>query len=435
MLNAHHVSPLRRLALLAALFGTLACSLTAPTTNTDPQRVALGEDPVVDLAAPLDGAAYLEGVPVNVIARVTNAGEDIDRVEVVVGDSIVSTVPVPNPAGAPAFSVSQSWTPDGPGAYQLALTVFRTDGSSASSPLRDVEVVGADGPPAESAPQTTEETLPTIPPAPETAATEELNVEPEPEQVEAEAEPETEEAAAPDEPEPETPADAAPEEQASGPPTAVITVGANVRAGPGTTFPVVGTLAANTETELLAVNGAGSWYKIRVYNGEGWIFSDLVTTTGDDQLPIDEGPPPPPPTATPVPATAVPPTAEPTNVNLTFDGPIQIDPFPPACGETMAFRINVENTGTSAFGSTATVVIRDVHIDSGTVTETRAPVPDLPAGGEASIDGIFLTVETNFDTQHRIEVILDADNQLSETNEDDNRSSGNEYTLTNEGGC
>ena len=101
----------------------------------------------------------------------------------------------------------------------------------------------------------------------------------------------------------------------------------------------------------------------------------------------------------------------------------------------MSFRIPIRNTGTDSFGTTGAVVIRDVHIDSGAVTETRAPVPDLPGGGEATIDGVFLTVETNFDTRHRIEVVLDANNEIAESNENDNSFSGNEYTLNNEGGC
>ena len=136
----------RRLAVLVALAGTLACSLTATGggDNTPaPQSVAMGNELSVALAAPLDGAVYLEGVPVNVIARVSNVDSDIDRVEVLADDGIVSTVPAPNPASAPSFSVAQSWTPAAPGTYQVSLAVFRADGSSASAQQRTIEVIAA----------------------------------------------------------------------------------------------------------------------------------------------------------------------------------------------------------------------------------------------------------------------------------------------------
>ncbi len=441
MRNVQQLS--RRLAVLVALAGTLACSLTAPggDDNTPaPQSVAMGNELTAELAAPLDGAVYLEGVPVNVVARVANAGSDIDRVEVLADNRIVTTVPAPNPAGAPSFSVAQSWTPSAPGTYQVSLAVFRGDGSSASAQQRTIEVIASESSGDDSAtddtaptepqptePEPTAVTAPTDAPADSGGEAGESGESGDTEQPD-EAQPPAEDP--PTQPPAEEPTDAPPPTESS--PTARLTAGANIRGGPGTTFPIIGTYAAGTETGALAVNSAGTWYKIEFYNGEGWIFGNLVEVSGADQLPIDDGPPPPPPTNTPVPATATP---EPSNVNLTFNGSITIDPFPPNCGDTMSFRIPIRNTGTDSFGTTGAVVIRDVHIDSGAVTETRAPVPDLPGGGEATIDGVFLTVETNFDTRHRIEVVLDANNEIAESNENDNSFSGNEYTLNNEGGC
>jgi hypothetical protein len=220
------------------------------------------------------------------------------------------------------------------------------------------------------------------------------------------------------------------------PPTARVLVGANVRQGPSTDFLVIGNFAPNTETTALAVNPAGTWYKVEYYNSEGWIFGDLVEVSNADQLPTDVGPPTPVPataTFTPVPATATP---EPSNVNLVFDGPTGVEPFPPECGQTMEFTIRVRNDGSEAMDSTAAALIRDTHIDSGTVTETQAGIPALGPGESTEITGVFLTVETNFAARHQIQVILDSNNEIDETNEDDNasRAGALEYTLE-QGDC
>ena len=91
--------------------------------------------------------------------------------------------------------------------------------------------------------------------------------------------------------------------------------GANVRSGPDTRFaPPIGSIAAGDQAELLAINIHKTWYKIKYYNGEGWVFGSLLETSGNlDDLPVIYGPPLPAPTAIPV--TAVPPTAV-LDVNL-----------------------------------------------------------------------------------------------------------------------
>ncbi|MEM6284594.1 MAG: SH3 domain-containing protein, partial [Chloroflexota bacterium] len=220
-------------------------------------------------------------------------------------------------------------------------------------------------------------------------------------------------------------------------PQATILTGANVRSGPSTLFEVVGAFAAGATTDALAVNPDRSWYKIQYFNAEGWIFSDLVSVSNEDQLPVEEGPPS--PTLTPIPPTPVPATEAPppAQINLVFDGPVSINPYPPDCGETMEISVSIRNEGSESMGRSAALRVVDTHVDSGTRTETTAPIPDIGPGETRTVEGIFLTVETNFDATHRIQVILDANNEIGETNEGDNssRAEALEYTLDASDNC
>jgi hypothetical protein len=46
------------------------------------------------------------------------------------------------------------------------------------------------------------------------------------------------------------------------------------------------------------------------------------------------------------------------------------------------------------------------------------------------LPALFLSVDTNFDSEHRIEIILDAKNNIAEINEGDNIHETARYTLT-----
>ncbi len=97
-------------------------------------------------------------------------------------------------------------------------------------------------------------------------------------------------AAADDPSNPETPA--APE--ITGPALTIIVEGANLRAGPGTDYPVVGGLYQDETAALLGRNQAGDWLQLQTPNGPAWIFATLVQTT----IPIPDLPaidPPPNP--------------------------------------------------------------------------------------------------------------------------------------------
>jgi uncharacterized protein YraI len=80
--------------------------------------------------------------------------------------------------------------------------------------------------------------------------------------------------------------------------------GVNVRGGPGTNYPVVGSITAGDTAPLLGRNAAGDWFVISYKNGlagQGWVSanSSISSYSGDkSQLAVVAAPP--------VPATAVP---------------------------------------------------------------------------------------------------------------------------------
>ena len=85
-------------------------------------------------------------------------------------------------------------------------------------------------------------------------------------------------------------ADAPP--SSTGPAVTVVVEGANVRAGPGTGFPVVGLLYRNEKAALLGRSQAGDWLHVRLPDSLGWIFAPLVETSLPvNDLPVVDPPP------------------------------------------------------------------------------------------------------------------------------------------------
>jgi hypothetical protein len=68
------------------------------------------------------------------------------------------------------------------------------------------------------------------------------------------------------------------------------------------------------------------------------------------------------------------------------------------------------------------------------MSEFRATFDSIPAGESIELPALFLSVDTNFDSEHRIEVILDSSSNIVETNEADNIHESARYTLT-KGAC
>lgn len=436
---------LRRVMILLALTTWVAaagCSLSA-APRTDNQSVTGA--PVVRIVSPIPNATYLEGVSVNVQALITNAGEDIARVEVAVDDVIIDSAANPNAAGALSFSITRSWTAAGPGAHSASVTAFRADGTASDPANVSFTVVATSGisesentqaPPATTAPDVIAPT--SAPPTVQANATNTrirptiapLNI---PGTGGSGALPTS---ALP----PTTPPTTAPTQPSV--PIARFTQGINVRSGPGTIFnPPIGSFAAGQTAEIVAVNPAGDWYKVVYYNTQGWVFGGLLTVEGDiSSLPRDPGPPP--PTQTPIPPTLPPVTAPPAgpttapasgNADLVV-GIILLNPDPPVCGQAMEIQLDVANLGTEPTASGGTISVIDRHVATGTTQATTVGgFGVIQPGQTIRIGGIFLTVSTYYNEAHEIVITLDPDNVVPESNNSNNTGT-KPYTLQ-QGGC
>ena len=93
-----------------------------------------------------------------------------------------------------------------------------------------------------------------------------------------------------------SPSPPSPSPEITGPAVTVLVEGANLRAGPGTDFPVVGGLYQNEKAALLGRNQTGDWLQVQLPASLGWIFASLVQTTVPiAELPVIDPPPAPEP--------------------------------------------------------------------------------------------------------------------------------------------
>jgi hypothetical protein len=77
----------------------------------------------------------------------------------------------------------------------------------------------------------------------------------------------------------------------------------NLRGGPGTNYPVVGSANAGDSFAIVGVNGQGDWWQIALADGLAWVYGPLVSAEAADGVPVAEAPPLPtrPPTQPPAP--------------------------------------------------------------------------------------------------------------------------------------
>ncbi len=96
--------------------------------------------------------------------------------------------------------------------------------------------------------------------------------------------------------------------------------GVNVRSGPGTNFPLIGTAPFGAEGAIIGISADGRWWVTPVQgapNGQGWVSVDFVQAFNAGNVPVIPSPPPPVPTATPTPM----PTPAPS-INFWVDNPV-----------------------------------------------------------------------------------------------------------------
>ncbi len=377
-----------RLLLLVVLLA--ACNLNQSQVNT----TTVSGEPAVRIVSPLPNATYLEGVPVNIVANVSNAGADIDRVEVLVDGAIVATLPQPNSTGAAAFSVTHGWSAAGMGAHSIDVTAFRADGSSSAPAAVNITVVNRNTQPTATN-TNNPAALPSVTPR---TTLQQATVSGGQPTVAAQT-----------------------GDATSSVPTANITQGVNVRRGPGLAFdPPIGAFAPGQTAEILALNNAGDWYKVRYGGGEGWVFAQLVEVTGDvNSLPREAGPAVPTfaPTAIPLPTAT---TAPQSSANLVA-GIVELSPAQPTCAQTINIGFDVANLGSQATSASSTVSVQDVRVADGSVQGTTVGGFPVIQPGQTFRVTMALTVSTWYNEDHRLILIIDPNNEIPENNETDNR--------------
>ncbi|MGD2078547.1 MAG: META domain-containing protein [Chloroflexota bacterium] len=105
-----------------------------------------------------------------------------------------------------------------------------------------------------------------------------------------------------------------PPEPEAGEPTATVTaaVGANVRSGPGSIYPILGVAPLGSSGVVVGVSEDGAWYAVHIPgapNDQGWVSATVVEVENVENVPVIGAPPPPAqPTATPAPTATVPPS-------------------------------------------------------------------------------------------------------------------------------
>jgi hypothetical protein len=412
------------------LLAITGCSLSSLGGDDGEAVAAISGAPVVELSAPLANSTFLKGVVVNILAAVSNAGEDVQRVEFKIDDTTIADLASPNPSGAARFSVTQTWTAETAGTYRISVIAYRGDGSS-SQPA-EVQINVVDQLPELDA---TDTPAPTNTAAPTTAAPTQqpqtvANTQSAPEtgdEENAEAEQDTDPTAAPT------------DDRVV---VRVVPGGMNVRRGPSTNFvPVVGVLVGESEVPVLAANQNGTWFKIQFNGADAWISSDssLVTVISGDpkSLPVESGPPIPtlaPPTA--IPATAAPanttapgttPSGGGSGANLVITGFELRQGSRPVntifINEPATAFIKVKNTGNQATATGFFVILRIVNkSDGGFKLEEAAPYSLTLQPNEEVIINVPFTDKAGAGLEKAAAAFVDENNQVPESNESDNGS-------------
>lgn len=272
------------LAVTLLALAAMACNLNLPgsggDTTVDQQPAASA--PEVSIRVPVNGMSFAEGTTVVIQVVGTDSGAGVSMLELLIDDRPFSSMPAPNTAGQGALMANFSWSAQGVGAHSITAIARRADGTSSAPQTISVTVV---------------EAPPTLAPTP--------TLEPTPIPQETTEVPAAQPTATP-----------APTDTPTGP-RGVTTMGVNVRGGPSTFYPIIGSLLANYETQLTGRNADNTWFRLPYGLSEGWVYGELMTITGDvSTLPVINVPPP-PPTAVPQP-TAVPATAVPAGPSIRF---------------------------------------------------------------------------------------------------------------------
>ena len=160
------------------------------------------------------------------------------------------------------------------------------------------------------------------------------------------------------------------------------------------------------------------------YRPQRFIHPNIVRPEGDLSNLARINPPPLPPTPVPIP-TAVP--APTTGANLVMRD-VVIDPHPATCKVGYAIHVTVLNEGNGASTSGGAIQVTDLVPGQPERQRTEIAFGPLAAGASQRVNG-FLTPTVHYATAHNINLRLDYQNQVAETNENDNLHAVAPYVL------
>jgi uncharacterized protein YraI len=271
--------PCSRFPILIALLGLLAATLACSIGAAQPAA-----KPTVVITSPPAGTSFAVGQDV-VVQSVAADPQGISRVELWVDGQLVHTLAVA-PA-ATSYAASQPWKPAVIGSHIVEVRAYNVNNVT-NDPVQVIVTVAEAVANATPSPTTgpgaaaTDTATPTAPPGAGS-------------------------------PLPPTPA-------YGGQPTIVALIGLNVRSGPGTAYPVIGSLPAGQAARIAGQNPDGTWWQI-VYppdsGGRGWVSSGAQygTAYNTESVPVVEVPLLPTYTPTNTPSPSATPTNTPTIVN------------------------------------------------------------------------------------------------------------------------
>jgi hypothetical protein len=314
------------IVLLSLVFASLACSLNTSSDDNTPNVQAIQTDPLVLLLAPINGSIYAEGAQIELHAIAQDSEAGVARIEFRVDETPVGDVKSTQTPGQESLDAVVSWIATGQTGHLITVEAFRADGSSLGFKDTGIKVVSYS---TEQLPTSSTDTSGSPSPAatgsPQTAVPEQNTV------------------MTPPAPVTSTPQPTTGDVSSSGKPTARVDAATlNVRQGPGTNYPTVGTLSQGDRVEIVGRNAESTWWAINFSSGTAWIFAALATAQGNlSQIPLVA--PPPAPVSTAVPAAT---TAPQGAADLVIDN-IRLDPATPKAGEVFTVYAVVRNAGQS----------------------------------------------------------------------------------------
>jgi PKD repeat protein len=175
-----------------------------------------------------------------------------------------------------------------------------------------------------------------------------------------------------------------------------------VRSGPGTNYPVIGSLSRGQSAVVTGANPGGDWLRFDYLGREGWVARSLVTLTGDvGGIKVAENiPPSPVPTNTPLPPTQTP-TPAPTRTPSAAPAP-QASFRADKTRGVWPLPVQFTDTSTNAvswawnFGDGATSTVRNPSHTYQRAGNYRAELTVTNSAGQRSVSSLTITVAGSF---------------------------------------